>query len=106
MEISRAMTKLQETCRALRRRLERIVGLLPEHPEATCGTCGGDNVCWFAPSSIWNSVARRDGTDPMLCPRCFIKLAESHGYNKAAWRVEPEGYVQPNAAVKPRRHGD
>ena len=30
MEISRAMTKLQETCRALGRRLERFVGRPPD----------------------------------------------------------------------------
>lgn len=42
------------------------------------------------PSGIWNKVARRDGADPMLCPVCFIMRAERAGFDKSAWRVEPE----------------
>ena len=59
--------------------------------EETCEQCGGKNVCWFSPSDIWNAVARRaDGTDPMLCPNCFIQMAETAGYDKDAWKVVPE----------------
>lgn len=68
-----------------------------KHPEAKCEGCGRENVVWFAPSDLWNAVARRaDGTDPMLCPVCFVKKAEAVGHSKAAWRVQPEDYVTPN----------
>lgn len=64
---------------------------IEKHPEHSCENCNGTNVVWFAPSIIWNAVARHeDGTDPMLCPICFIKLAESKGYNKQAWEIKPE----------------
>ncbi len=40
--------------------------------EAICDDCNGPNVTWFAPNDLWNRAAREpDGTDPMLCPRCF-----------------------------------
>jgi hypothetical protein len=63
-----------------------------KHPEDTCENCGNENVTWFTSSDIWNAVSRRtDGTDPMLCPICFIQQAEEKGYNKAAWEIKPEG---------------
>lgn len=50
--------------------------IISGHPEDTCECCGRDNVIWSAPNDLWNAVARReDGTDPMLCPSCFIWLA-------------------------------
>lgn len=62
-----------------------------QHPEAICEQCGGPNVTWCAPNDLWNRVARRqDGSDPMLCPRCFIIRAEAAGINKSAWVVMPE----------------
>ena len=62
------------------------------HPEAICEECGGPNVTWFTVSDLWNKVARRpDGSDPMLCPVCFIIHAERMGINKSAWEIKPEG---------------
>ena len=58
------------------------------HPEGTCDRCGGGNVCWFAPSPLWNTVARSHGYG-ILCPLCFIVLAEAQGL-RAAWKIEPE----------------
>ena len=64
-----------------------------DHPEATCDDCSGPNGVWFAPNRLWNRVARRsDGSDPMLCPRCFIVRAEAIGIPKigsSAWMVVP-----------------
>ncbi len=73
------------------RRIREIFRLFKDqHPEAICDDCGGTNVTWFAPSYLWNKVARRlDGTDPMLCPRCFIIRAEAMGINDSAWMVVP-----------------
>jgi hypothetical protein len=58
------------------------------HPEEICEKCGLKNVTWFAPSSIWNKVARTDGFDLMLCPTCFIHMAEVAGFD-TVWRVAP-----------------
>lgn len=70
-------------------------GALMNTEESTCDECGRENVCWFAPSEIWNAAARdKDGSDPMLCPVCFIKRAERAGFNGAAWRIAPEGRLE------------
>lgn len=56
-----------------------------EHPESTCGRCGGPNVAWSAPSPLWNRVMRGDdinNTDlygGIVCPTCFAVLAEKAG---------------------------
>lgn len=63
------------------------------HPEDFCHKCGRPNVVWFAPSSLWNLVVRTKGEPEMLCPTCFIRLAEEAGINGQAWKVEPESYV-------------
>jgi hypothetical protein len=39
-----------------------------EHPEGRCEGCGGPNICWWADSELWNSVAERA---EILCPLCF-----------------------------------
>lgn len=69
------------------------------HPEARCEKCGGPNVTWFAPSELWNKYARTEERDPMLCPVCFIILAEAAGCNLGAWSVTPEN-VGEHAAYK------
>lgn len=54
-----------------------MIDELKPHPEDFCEECGLINVIWSAPNKLWNKIARRpDGTDPMLCPTCFIKLVE------------------------------
>ncbi len=59
--------------------------------EAICDDCNGPNVTWFAPNDLWNRAAREpDGTDPMLCPRCFIIRAKAVGIKGSAWFVVPE----------------
>lgn len=66
------------------------VGIERWHPEAWCDDCSGPNIIWYAPSDLWNRVARREnGSDPMLCPICFVRRAEDAGV-KTAWSVEPE----------------
>jgi hypothetical protein len=50
-----------------------------------CHRCGGPNVQWHAPSPLWNAVVR--GNDiggeaifsDMLCPNCFVFVAEMAG---------------------------
>ena len=82
----------QEFDLAMRLR-ELVTELRSRHPEAKCDDCGRPNVVWFAPNEIWNKVIRPNGeveTDPMLCPTCFIRRAETSGIEATAWKVEPE----------------
>ena len=60
------------------------------HPEETCENCGGPNITWFAPSELWNAVARVEDYEPMLCPICFAKMAEEKGYKPTAWVLSME----------------
>lgn len=60
-----------------------------------CKRCGRGNVIWFAASPLWNAVMR-DGSingDPlyadMVCPLCFMQLAEEQGI-AARFRVTAE----------------
>jgi len=57
------------------------------HPEHRCERCRGPNVVWFAPNEIWNAV---HGQWDILCPPCFVQLAEAAGIRPTAWRVAPE----------------
>lgn len=54
-----------------------------EHPEGTCGRCGGPNVSWHAPSPLWNAVMRETGNEGryggIVCPLCFAALAAEAG---------------------------
>lgn len=60
----------------------------PTHPEAFCDECGGPNVVWFAPNTVWNQVMPDSGG--ILCPVCFIRAAERVGIAPSAWCVSPE----------------
>lgn len=62
-------------------------GLCPGEP---CEKCGSSNITWFAPSALWNQVVRAHGHLEMLCPVCFVQLAEAAGVNPTAWRMAPE----------------
>lgn len=57
------------------------------HPEDRCERCGGQNVTWFAPSELWNKA---HGVYDILCPVCFVNLAEAAGIRPTAWQIGPE----------------
>lgn len=65
------------------------------HPEDFCERCHRPNVTWFAPSDLWNKAAgdRHD----ILCPVCFVQLAEAYGIRPTAWKVAPEEH-EPSLA--------
>lgn len=70
------------------------------HPEDHCDKCGGPNICWFAPSELWNKVVA--DRHNILCPICFVKLAEATGFDSAAWQVSQEAIAPPtDEAVSP-----
>ena len=58
------------------------------HPEDFCQRCGGKNIKpWFAPSEVWNDVVgEREG---ILCPQCFVELAQASGKYTGAWELRP-----------------
>lgn len=62
-----------------------------QHPEQTCEKCGGSNIVWFAPNELWNAHAMAKGFG-ILCPVCFVNLAEADGFRPTAWKVQPESY--------------
>jgi len=55
------------------------------HPESYCHRCGGPNISWSAPSPLWNQVMRGGSIngewqwDEIICPICFVMLAEEAG---------------------------
>jgi len=66
------------------------------HPEHRCERCRGPNVRWFAPSPLWNAA---HGEWDILCPICFVQLAEAAGIDPTAWQIAPE--VLPVKASAP-----
>ena len=70
-----------------------------EHPEGCCHKCGRPNIVWFAPNGIWNKVVRDAGEKGILCPVCFVQLAEKAGF-WGVWKVAPHDLL-PNAPVVP-----
>lgn len=66
------------------------------HPEDQCQKCHGANVVWYTSSEAWNrTIAKQPIRWTILCPVCFIKLAEALGPSigigrPTAWRILPE----------------
>lgn len=60
------------------------------HPEDWCEICGKPNVIWFTDSEVWNKVVRDRNLPEILCPVCFIKLAENYGIKNTGWKLVPE----------------
>lgn len=71
------------------------------HPEDFCHKCGRPNVVWFAPNELWNKAVREVGAPEILCPVCFVQLAEVTGIS-AVWKVAPEGYHEQPSSPQPR----
>jgi hypothetical protein len=67
---------------------QRELGWPDFHPEDFCHRCGGRNVCWYAPSPLWNIVMSypHERWNGIICPQCFMELAEAAGLVKA-WRL-------------------
>lgn len=70
------------------------------HPEDVCHKCGGPNVVWFGPKDIWNGAIRGQGEPEIICPTCFIQLAEAAGYITVVWRVAPYGFYRKERQVE------
>ena len=64
-----------------------------EHPENWCHLCGGKNINWYADNDLWNEVIPSDmkPSSQIICPICFVKLAEKKGIILTAWRLSKEG---------------
>lgn len=62
-----------------------------EHPEDFCKKCGRPNIVWFGPNRIWNQAVRAANEPEILCPVCFVQLAEAAGF-KDVWEVAPQGW--------------
>lgn len=56
--------------------------------ESRCQSCGGHNPVWFAPNELWNRVTEDKAL--IICPVCFIKLAEAKGIRPTGWLLQEE----------------
>ena len=63
-------------------------------PEDFCQRCNRSNIVWFAPNEIWNKAVRATGQPEILCPVCFVELAEIVGIT-GVWKVS----LQSTAAL-------
>lgn len=54
------------------------------HPESYCHKCGGPNIVWFVANPLWNKYVPDDG---IICPVCFVQIAESCGLECIAWEL-------------------
>ncbi len=53
-------------------------------------------MIWFAPSDLWNAA---HGPYDILCPVCFVSLAEATGIKPTAWRIAPEMHATEATAT-------
>lgn len=61
---------------------------MKEHPEDFCDKCKGPNITWYAGNDLWNAVTEDEWS--VLCPICFVKIAEKKGIGCTSWRVSRE----------------
>jgi hypothetical protein len=55
-------------------------------PELYCHKCGGPNVVWFTSNAMWDKAVTKANEPGILCPTCFIQLAEAAGFY-GVWKV-------------------
>lgn len=55
-------------------------------PESTCEMCNGPNPAWMTRTDLWRQAC---GKYDILCPTCFIELAERANAARSPWTVEP-----------------
>lgn len=55
-------------------------------PELYCHKCGGPNVVWFTSNAMWDKAVTKAKEPGILCPTCFIQLAEAAGFY-GVWKV-------------------
>ena len=99
-EAHRERTDINEYLeRRLSDEYQRQVALaMADHPEETCGDCGGRNVVpWWTSSDRWRlAISTYGGTpavpdhDAILCPVCFVARWERATGLTAIWRIEPD----------------
>ena len=61
---------------------------MKEHPEDFCDKCKRPNIVWYADNDLWNAVV--DDCGIILCPVCFVEMAEARGLKCTSWRVSRE----------------
>lgn len=90
--------------------IEQADKLRAELPERVCGRCHGPNRVWSAPSPLWNEVMRfgdingspddLESRHGVICPTCFVVLAEEAGV-ASRWRLYAMRVDVPLQTVTP-----
>jgi hypothetical protein len=65
------------------------------HPEHVCHGCGGKNPVWSADNELWNKVI--GSPNGILCPTCFVILANQKGVEVFGLNVPGEEGVDERA---------
>lgn len=76
-----------------------------ETGDLKCDRCGIDNPVWFTASWLWNLVMGDDRMD-VLCPSCFILLAEKARVLPSAWFLTPETVIMAPPLIDEVGDGD
>lgn len=94
-------------CESCHEQLQTELGRLKKlqgskgHPEDYCHLCGGRNLrAWYVGNELWNKVVGEEIT--ILCPICFVEIAEKKGITPTAWCLSREGDA-PNILHKALR---
>jgi hypothetical protein len=59
----------------------------PSDGDMRCQKCGAMNPIWWVDDEVWNVIA--DTREDILCPNCFMHLADSKGYG-GIWRLHTD----------------
>jgi hypothetical protein len=91
-----------KTCVSKRAVRESIVTPQEEsslHPEDFCMRCKRPNFSWFVENTVWNEVMRTrpnravscfENSWSIVCPNCFVELAELGGLKHVSWQLAPD----------------
>lgn len=91
---------LHENAREMRVAVTKaLVEAAPDGDDGPCHACGQSYPVWRAPDDLWNLVLGGSSAkgDPggMLCPNCFLRLADLVEPQRGAWVLSRATSVEP-----------
>jgi hypothetical protein len=65
----------------------------PSDGDTICQECSSLNPCWWVEDDVWHQVV--GSSAGILCPNCFIVMAESKGFGRSgAWQLYAPGVLR------------